>query len=64
MFIKINPREKQTTQIVSLRPEKSVSSSDEVLSEAEIRRQMYERIARGNALAEIEENARREWRGR
>jgi hypothetical protein len=32
-------------------------------SEAKLRRQMYERIARGNALIEAEENARRMWRG-
>lgn len=36
--------------------EKSVSDS-----EAEIRRQMYVRIARGNALVEVEENARHPW---
>lgn len=29
----------------------------------ELRRQMYARIARGNALAEAEENARRKLRG-
>lgn len=32
--------------------------------EAELRRQMYERIARGHALMEAEEAARRKWRGR
>lgn len=31
---------------------------------AELRRQMYERIARGHALAEAEDMARRRWRGR
>lgn len=30
----------------------------------ELRRQMYERIARGHALAEAEDNARRQSRGR
>ena len=29
---------------------------------AELRRRMYERIARGNALAHVEENARQAWR--
>jgi hypothetical protein len=32
-------------------------------NEADLRRQMYERIARGNALIEAEENAQRMWRG-
>ena len=31
-------------------------------SEAELRRQMYERIAQGNALAEVEDHARRLWK--
>jgi len=35
---------------------------DEDLDEVELRRQMYERIALGNALAEIEEDAHRKWR--
>ena len=38
--------------------------SDEELTTAERRRQMYERIARGNALAEAEDHARRKWQGR
>ncbi len=29
---------------------------------AELRRRMYERIAQGNALAHVEEKARRAWR--
>lgn len=33
-------------------------------TEAEIRRQMYERIAQGNALAEVENSAHNQWRGR
>jgi hypothetical protein len=36
--------------------------SDE--EKAKLRRQMYERIARGHALAEAENAARRKWRGR
>ena len=38
--------------------------SDEEGAKAELRRQMYERIARGNALAEAEEHARRMRNGR
>jgi len=30
---------------------------------AALRRAMYERIARGNALAEVEDRARRRWHG-
>lgn len=39
-------------------------TSDEERSKAELRRQMYERIAQGNALAEAEEYASRMWNGR
>jgi hypothetical protein len=35
----------------------------EAARKAALRRAMYERIARGNALAEAEETARRRWRG-
>lgn len=38
-----------------------IRSDDE--QKAELRRLMYERIARGNALAEAEENAQRKQRG-
>ncbi len=40
------------------------AQGDEELSKAERRRQMYERIAQGNALAEAEDHARRRWNGR
>lgn len=33
-------------------------------TEAERRRQLYERIRRGNAMADAEEAARRRWSGR
>ncbi|MBZ0279245.1 MAG: hypothetical protein K8L97_00810 [Anaerolineae bacterium] len=36
---------------------------DGELSKAELRRQMYERIAEGNGLAEAEEHARQMWKG-
>jgi hypothetical protein len=35
----------------------------EAARKAALRRAMYERIARGNALAEAEDRARRRWRG-
>jgi hypothetical protein len=35
----------------------------EAARKAALRRAMYERIARGNALAEAEDHARRRWRG-
>lgn len=38
--------------------------SDEDVSKAELRRQMYERIAQGNGLAEAEEHAHQAWKGR
>ena len=41
-----------------------IMPSDDERSKAELRRQMYERIARGNALAEAEEHAHRMWNGR
>ena len=48
----------QPVEIVAHERAESVSSP-----EADLRRQMYERIAQGNALAEIEDKARRMWRG-
>jgi hypothetical protein len=41
-----------------------IAYSDKELSESELRRQMYERIAQGSALNEAEEHARRMWNGR
>ena len=38
--------------------------SDEERTKAELRKQMYERIAQGNALAEAEEHSRRMRDGR
>lgn len=43
---------------------RAVASSDKERAQAELRRQMYERIAQGNALAEVEEHADRKWNGR
>lgn len=44
------------------REETNPATSDTILpTREELRRQMYERIAQGNALAEIEEIGRRRW---
>ena len=45
-------------------PPAEISAPRQEDSESERRRQMYERIAMGNALAEAEEDARRKWRGK
>ena len=37
-------------------------AEEPTLTQAEIRRQMYERMARGSAMAEAEDNARRKQR--
>lgn len=57
MLLRMRPAPQQERQILAEAP-----ASEENSREAELRRLMYERIARGNALAEIEENARRMWR--
>lgn len=57
MLLRTRPAPQQEQQILAEAP-----ASEENSREAELRRLMYERIARGNALAEIEENARRMWR--
>lgn len=72
MFIRINPIVKRAAQLSIIEGSKADSHSEDhreplskdTLSEDEIRLQMYARIARGNALAEVEENARRAWRDR
>lgn len=49
---------------VVLREETPPATSDSDINlptREELRRQMYERIAQGNALAEIEEIGRRRW---
>lgn len=56
--IKTNTRQTRQISIVEAL-ENSISTSLD--QEAEIRRKMYERIAQGNALAEIEENASSRW---
>lgn len=59
-----NSGENHAVQMMPLESEEAIIQEDgETITEAELRRQMYERIARGNALIEAEENARRKWRG-
>ena len=36
----------------------------DIPQQSDLQRQMYERIAAGNALAEAEDNARHQWRGK
>jgi hypothetical protein len=58
--------QKRKLEFTPVQPVEMVAreSAENVTSpEADLRRQMYERIARGNALAEVEDNARRMWRG-
>lgn len=40
-----------------------IAPQTEEISREEQRRQMYARIAEGNALADVEENARQLWHG-
>ena len=64
MFIKINPIVKKSTQLTIIEGSKAASHNEDhqdALSEDEIRRQMYARIARGNALNVVEDHARRAW---
>lgn len=57
--------ENQETDLAAIEPVKTVvhDHEDTANPKAALRRQMYERIARGNALNEAEENARRAWCG-
>lgn len=68
MLLKIDSREHYHTQIPTVQVTRpSVSTRDNDLTStpvdtAELRRLMYERIAQGNGLIEVEENASRKWR--
>lgn len=64
-------RERKIAPDVTVTPAPSVidmayssHTSDEERSKTELRQQMYERIAQGNALAEAEEYSRRMWTSR
>lgn len=50
----LKPEENQKRQSES-------KDRDEASKKEEMRRLMYERIAQGNALAEVEEKARHQW---
>lgn len=68
MFLKIAPRENPEVEItpveaIRILPKPEVDDTAKAAQEAEIRRQMYERMARGSALAEAEDNAHRKQRG-
>ena len=62
MLFKARTREKSN---LSVKPVATPAISTHIgeMDEAELRRQMYERIAQGNALAEAEDQARKLWRG-
>lgn len=53
-----------TRELRIVPPATDIADHNEEVSKAEIRRQMYERIARGHALAEAEDHARRVRHGR
>lgn len=56
-----------TDKLFDLTPERHTASPTEQASQSErptddeLRRQMYERIARGNALVDAEDRAHRRW---
>ncbi len=61
MLFKTKTRQKECVELPARLEAKSAEMTpihSAQLSEEEIRRQMYARIARGNALAEIEDQAR------
>jgi len=65
MLLRLRTQIKSNTQITRVEPVASTMQKETVTdasSEAEVRRQMYERMARGHALAEAEESASRKWR--
>jgi hypothetical protein len=63
MLSKIGSRPKPDPLILQVAsPEDSASGAAE--DETDLRRSMYERIARGYALAEVEEHAHQKWRGK
>ena len=65
LFSKSGVREESNPEFLPAVPNESAGMEDDGTGElpAEGRRLMYERIARGNALAEAEDNARRKRRG-
>jgi hypothetical protein len=66
MLLSIASRNRQDLQISPvIRVEIAAQTRDDsdIEQKAQLRRQMYERIVRGNALAEAEEDAHRKRRG-
>ncbi len=64
MLFKARTREKSNPHIIPVaRPQITTHRNDkgDTLSADELRLQMYERIAQGNALAEAEDQAQRLW---
>lgn len=64
MSLNAHPTETQTRPYIVIEPATETQDEPASLSTAELRRQMYERIARGNALVEAEAEANRKWQGR
>lgn len=64
MLSEINVREERKPEAPATKAAAPEARPDDEAERAARRRQMYERIARGNALAEAEEAAQRRWRGR
>lgn len=60
MLYKKDPEKKQDLVTSPVETGKA-TTRDESVRQVELRRLLYERIARGNALAEAEEQAHRRW---
>lgn len=65
MYHSIETRENRnpnsiTAQTIAMSERKRDEDGD--LTKSQLRWQMYERIAQGNALAEVEDKAQRRWR--
>lgn len=64
MLQEIDVREAQRPEAPPAQPVKPEVGPNDEAERAARRREMYERIARGNALAEAEEAAQRAWHGK
>jgi hypothetical protein len=63
MLSEIGSRSKPDPQILQVEFPEDVAPGT-AAQEIDLRRSMYERIARGHALAEVEEHADQIWRGK
>ena len=61
MFIATKVRDKNS-HVSFAKPKKAISSAGDSHTDTTHRRRLYESIAEGNAFAEVEEMARRQWR--